>query len=158
MRTILALLRKDFLLFFRDRTDFAVTFFVPVVLIYIFGLVFGVSRNSQGGGLGSSAQTRIRVAVVTYTNEPVITKIIEALNREKTFRVVMTEKNPAGADQPLTEEHVRVLMKENQFRFAVVFPIDAYSETALGVKLKFLTNPVNDIENGIVSGVLEKTV
>jgi len=159
MRSIFALLRKDFLLFVRDRTDFAVTFFVPVVLIVIFGFVFGVSRNGKGNnGLGSSNPSGISLAVVSQTNDPVVSKVVDALRREKTFKIVTTEKDANGHEQPLTEARVRTLIHENFFRFGLVFPPDASSETSFGFKIKFLTNPINDIETNIVSGVLQKTI
>src|SRR2546430_2377197 len=159
MRSIFTLLRKDFLLFVRDRTDFAVTFFVPVVLIVIFGFVFGVSRNGKGNnGLGSSSPSGIPLAVVSQTNDPLVSKVVDALRLEKTFKVITTEVDPAGQNQPLTEARVRALIHDNHFRFGLVFPPDAAAESSFGLKIKFLTNPINDIEANIVSGVLQKTL
>src|SRR5947199_160333 len=43
MRTILTLVGKDFANFRRNRAALVLTFLVPVVLIYIFGQVFGLN-------------------------------------------------------------------------------------------------------------------
>ena len=54
MRSILVLFRKDFILFRRDRGRVILTFLVPLAMIYLFGQVFGVNRESVAGNNGPS--------------------------------------------------------------------------------------------------------
>jgi len=151
MHLVLTLLRKDFLNFTKDRVAVGLTFLVPVVLIYIFGQVFGVARTSSG-------PVGIPLAVVNESPAPEVAKLIAALKKEAAFRVVETTAPDAnGAVEPLTEARVREEFKTNRYRFALVFPADATTQS-FGLRVKFLTNPRNDIETQTVTGLLQKTI
>jgi ABC-2 type transport system ATP-binding protein len=63
MRTILILVGNEIRRFLTDRAALSLTFLVPVVLIYIFGHVFGLAR-------GGVAPTGISLAVVSEANSP----------------------------------------------------------------------------------------
>jgi len=153
MRTILILIGGELLRFSKDKTAIALTFLVPVVLIYIFGQVFGVGR---AGGAGP---TGISLAIASETNAPVAATITAALQKEKAFKVITTEKDENGSERPLTETHVRELLRSGQIRFALIFPFDAQSEDQpFGLKLKFLHNPRNEIETQTVTGLVQKTI
>lgn len=151
MHLVLTLLRKDFLNFKKDRVAVGLTFLVPVVLIYIFGQVFGVNRRDTG-------PVGIPLAVVNQSRAPEIATLVAALKREKAFRVVETEPDASGQAQALTEAGVRAGFQSDRYRFALVFPADATSDARFGLRLKFLTNPRNDIETQTVTGLLQKTV
>ncbi len=148
MRTILILVGSELRRFLRDKTALALTFLVPVVLIYIFGHVFGVSGDGPAG---------IPLAVVSKTKAPVAAAITSALRKEKAFKVITTDEQTKGA-KPLTETQVRERMRAGSLRFALIFPPDAQSDARFGLKLKFLNNPRNEIETQTVRGLLEKTV
>nr|MBA3833978.1 hypothetical protein [Chthoniobacterales bacterium] len=148
MRTILILVGSELRRFLRDKTALALTFLVPVVLIYIFGHVFGVSGDGPAG---------IPLAVVSETKAPVAVAITSALRKEKAFKVITTDERTKGA-KPLTETQVRERMRAGSLRFALIFPPDAQSDARFGLKLKFLNNPRNEIETQTVRGLLEKTV
>ena len=151
MRIILTLLKKDFANFFRDKAAVSLTFIVPVALIYIFGLVFGLNRKDSG-------PVGIKLAVVNLSDAPGAAQLVAALKAEKSFRVV-TEF--AGADQvkrPLTEEDLRPLMRAGEFRFAMVIPRDVVPASGLGLRLKILSDPRNEIETQTVNGLLQKTI
>ena len=45
-----------------------------------------------------------------------------------------------------------------EFRFALVIPTDLVSHSGIGLKLKFFSNPRNDIETQTVNGMLQKTI
>lgn len=151
MRTILILIGNEFRRFAKDRTAIALTFLVPVVLIYIFGNVFGVGRTNSG-------PSGIPFAVVSETNAPIAATITAALQKEKTFKVITTDKDSAGVEQPLTEAKVREQMRLGGLRFALIFPPDTQSDSLFGLKLKFLHNPRNEIESQTVTGLLQKTI
>ena len=58
MRTILVLLGKDFAMLRRNRAALMLSFIVPMLIIYIVGLVFGLGRT---GGLLALPFTMVRV-------------------------------------------------------------------------------------------------
>lgn len=150
MHLILTLLRKDLLNFGKDRVAVGLTFLVPVVLIYLFGQVFGVARTSSG-------PVGIPLAIVNESAAPEIATLVAALKREAAFRIVEDAPDAAGARVALTEERVRADFKANEYRFALVFPADA-TERGVALRIKFLTNPRNDIETQTVTGLLQKTI
>ncbi len=153
MHPILALLRKDFLNFRRNRAAVSLTFAVPFAMIYLFGQIFGVNRKDSG-------PTGIPVAVVNASTNPAATKLVDVLKREKSFRVITDFTLPDQSTRPLTEADLRPLMQRPgaDFRFAVVIPADLIRENALGLHLKFLSNPRNEIETQTVNGILQKTI
>ncbi len=148
MRTILILVGSEFRRFSRDRAGLSLTFLVPVVLIYIFGHVFGVSGEGPSG---------IPLAIVSQTNAPVVQAVTAALRQEKSFRVITTDER-AKAAQPLTEAEVRKRMHAGSLRFALIFPPDAESDASFGLKVKFLNNPRNEIETQMARGLIEKAI
>ena len=150
MRTILILLGNELRRFLHDKTALSLTFLIPVVLIYIFGHVFGVND-------GGSGPTGIPIAVVSETNAPVAATITKALGKEKAFKVLTTER-VGEKEEPLTEARVRAQMKEGSLRFALIFPSDTQSDASFGLKLKFLSNPRNEIETQTVTGLVQKTI
>lgn len=152
MRTVLILIGSELRRFANDKTAIALTFLVPVVLIYIFGNVFGVGRT------GGAGPTGIPLAIVTQTDAPVSAAITAALQEEKAFKVVTTQKDANGAEQPLTETQLREMMRTGSLRFALIFPEDVQSDQLFGLKLKFLSNPRNEIETQTVTGLVQKTI
>ncbi len=148
MRTILILLEGEIRRFLRDKSGLSFTFLVPMVLIYIFGHVFGVSGEGPTG---------IPLAVVSETNAPVAATITAALQKETALRVITTDTQ-AKEPKPLTEAQVRERLRAGSLRFALIFPPDTESDDRFGVRLRFLENPRNEIETQTVRGLLEKTI
>ncbi len=151
MRIIFTLLRKDFAQLVRNKAALALTFIIPIVLIVLFGYIFGVNRTNTG-------PSGIPLAVVNESNNPAAGKLLAALQAEKAFRVRTDFVNPNNSTRPLTEADLRPLMRANEFRFALVIPRDLVSESELGLHLKILSNPRNDIETQTVNGILQKTI
>jgi ABC-2 type transport system permease protein len=151
MKIILTLLRKDFANFSRDRVAFSLTFVVPIALIYIFGHVFGLNRKPESPG-------GIRVAVVNQSDVPAAQKLVAALQAEKAFRVITKVVPPGQTERLLTEADLRPMMKKDSFRFAVIIPADIIREDQMGIRLKVLSNPRNEIETQTVNGLLQKTI
>lgn len=151
MRSILVLLRKDFALLARNRAALSLTFIVPFVLIALFGYVFGLYGKPAG-------PSGIPLAVVDESGNPAAQRLVDALRREKAFLVITDRVLPDKSRRPLTEADLRPLMHDNEFRFALVLPRDLVGETELGLHLKILSNPRNDIETQTVNGLLQKTI
>ncbi len=152
MRTVLTLLRKDIRLFLRNKVAFGLTYIVPLVLVYIFGHVFGVNGSGGGGPNG------ISIAVVNQSDAPVADSIISALQAESAFKVLTRSVADDGTETPLTETRVREMIDNNQLRFALVFPPDTVSDDRFGLRLIFLNNPRNEIETQTVTGLLQKVI
>jgi ABC-2 type transport system permease protein len=151
MSQILILLRKSLLSFWRNKAAVCITFLVPIVLIYLFGHVFGLFGHN-------SAPAGISIAVVNLSPEPAAQKLIDALKTEKTFAVITTYDLGKGATRPLTEADVRAGLHDNWYRYALILPADLLPDNGFGVHLRFLFNPRNDIESQMVNGLLQKTV
>jgi len=152
MTPVLVLLKKSLLLFFRRRSAVVITFLVPIVLIALFGHVFGLYNNTEPGPTG------IPLAIVNLSTEPAATDLIDALKQEKAFHVITTQAGPAGSGRPLTETAVRAGLHDNQYRFALIIPADLISDGSFGIHLKFLSDPRNEIETQTVNGILQKTI
>ena len=152
MTPIFVLLKKGVLLFSRNRAAVMITFLVPVILIALFGFVFGLYKNIDSGPGG------ITLAVVNLSTEPAATDMIEALKLEKTFHVVTETSNADGTKRPLTEDDVRTALHNNWYRFALILPADLISDDSFGIHLKFLSDPRNEIETQTVNGMLQKTI
>ena len=151
MRIILTLLGKDFANLRRNRSALVLTFVVPMVIIYVVGLVFGLGRSDSG-------PSGIPFAVVNQSDNPAAQKLVAALQAEKSFRVITEFVNPDKTSRPLTEADLRPLIRDRRFSFALVIPADLLSETRFGLHLKILSDPRNDIENQTVNGLLQKTI
>lgn len=151
MRIILTLLRKDFANFFRDKAAVSLTFLVPIALIYIFGQVFGLTRKDSG-------PTGVRLAVVNQSDNPAAQKLVDALKAEKSFRVLTQYVNRDKSERPLTENDLRPMIRDREFRFAVIIPRDVIPASGFGLHLKILSDPRNEIETQTVNGLLQKTI
>lgn len=153
MSSILTLLRKDLLGFRRNKAAVSLTFLVPFAMIYLFGQIFGVNRKDSG-------PSGIPVAVVNASTNPAAARLVEALKAEKSFRILTEFTLPDKTRRPLTEADLRPMMQAPgaAFRFAVVIPADLISDATFGLRLKFLSNPRNDVETQTVNGLLQKTI
>lgn len=151
MNIILTLLRKDFARIRRDKAALSLTFIVPFALMYVFGQIFGASGNNSG-------PAGIPLAVVNASENPAAVRLVDALKAEKAFAVITRYVNSDKTERPLTEADLKPMMRDNQFRFAVVLPADLTSDNRIGLHLKILSNPRNDIETQMVSGILQKTI
>ena len=129
----------------------SLTFIVPLVLIYIFGNVFGVNSKESG-------PKGIPLAVVNQTDAPAPAAIISALQKEPAFKVITSHKDASGVERVLTKPEVREMMRAGDIRFALIFPADATSDSNVALKMKFLRNARNEIETETVTGLLQKTI
>ncbi|MBK9991483.1 MAG: ABC transporter permease [Verrucomicrobia bacterium] len=152
MNPIFVLFKKGVLLFTRNKAAVIITFLVPIILIALFGFVFGLYKNVDSGPGG------IPLAIVNLSTEPAATDLIAALKLEKSFRIIAETKNADGSMRPLTEADVRAAIHNNHYRFALILPADLVSDDALGIHLKFLSDPRNEIETQMVNGLLQKTI
>lgn len=149
MRAILALISKDFRIFWNDRVSVALTFLVPMALITIFGLVFG----------GSSSPSGIRILVVDEARNETSQQLIEILEAEGSFRISTRRRMEDGSLVPLDRAYAASLLETDAgtFRYVLILPGNLLAES-FGLNLELLYNPQNAIENSIVQGILQKTL
>jgi ABC-2 type transport system permease protein len=152
MNPIFVLLKKGVLLFTRNKAAVIITFLVPIILIALFGFVFGLYKNVDSGPGG------IPLAVVNLSSAPAAVELVNALKLEKTFYVITETKSVDGSTRPLTEADVRAALHDNKYRFALIMPVDMISDNDFGIHLKFLSDPRNEIETQTVNGLLQKTI
>jgi ABC-2 type transport system permease protein len=150
MNSVAILLYKAFARILRNRTALVLTVTVPVAMIYIFGWVFGLYR--QGGPSG------IPLAVINESDHPAAQALVDALKAEKAFRVVTEFVNANQSTRPLIEADVRPMIRNRDLHFALVIPPDVILAGGLGLHLRILANPVNEIETQLVTGLLQKTI
>lgn len=151
MSQILILLRKSLITFRRAKAALVITFVVPITLIYLFGHVFGLYRKDAG-------PNGISIAVVNNSTESAARQLVEALQAEKAFHVITGTTAADGKTRALTEDDVRTALRDNAYHFALILPPDLLSEKRLGLHLKFLSNPRNEIEAQTVTGILQKVI
>ncbi len=151
MHPVLPLLRKEFASFTRHRSAIVITFLVPVILIYLFGFVFGLNKKESG-------PTGIPLVVINQSAAPEAKVLVDALRAEKTFQVITENAYAKGGARPATEEDARAWLRDNHQRFVVILPPDFSSDERLGLRLIYLNNPRNEIESMTVNGMLQKTV
>ncbi|MCH6255567.1 ABC transporter permease [Puniceicoccaceae bacterium K14] len=152
MKHILILLKKDISLFLKDKVSIVLTFIIPSILIFIVGNIFGDAGKNSGPNSG------IRIAILDHVDSTASQRLIESLKAEKGLRLVLDAPGPESTRIPLTEERIRSDIENNKYRFALIIPEDATSQLRLGIRVKILDNPVNQIEHQIVQGLLQKTL
>jgi len=148
LKTVIALIRKEFILFRKDKVAVSLTFLVPAVLIFIFGSVFGGTGNISG----------IRLAFINESNARIAMKLEKTLDTTKTFFLMKKYKDEHGNEKRFDTNSVKEFVKKGSASAALVIPADAYTDTSLGLKLKYYYDPKNEIETQLIQGMLQKIV
>lgn len=151
MSTILTLLGKDFANLRRNRGALILSLLVPMLLIYIMGMVFGINRKDAG-------PSNIPLAVVNESTDPAAMKIVDALRNEKSFHVITEFTNPDKSTRPLTQDDVRTMIHEHDLNYGVIIPADLVSDERIGMHLNILFDPRNDMETRMVDGLLQQVL
>lgn len=149
MKTVLRLFAKDYTLFFRDKVALSLTFIVPIVLIYIFGQVFG----NAGSGV-----EHLKLGFINNSEAPVAKKLEKILDTTKTFSLVKTYKNEKGEQVKYDTNIIKNHIKTGKFSSALVIPADAYTDTSTSLKLKYYYDPKNEFEMNLIDGMLQQTI
>ena len=134
MTALLALVRKDLLLFVGDRRALLLNLIMPIVLGAFFGYLFG--------GSGASNTSKIEIAVVSQDNNNGISqKIVAGLKADTSLTVV---------ELPLEDATARVL--KGKLNAAIVIPA-GFGEAA-GAARDEVASPRSDrcTKGGLVQG------
>lgn len=149
MKTILKLIKKEYVLFWNDKVAVALTFIVPAALIYLFGSIFG------GGGVSPKG---IDIAFLNNSNSKIGKKIESTLDTTKTFNVIKTYEDEEGKKEKFDTVSIKDFVRRGNATAALVVPADAYNDSTFGLKLKFYYDPKNEMEMQIVQGLLQQTI
>ena len=142
--------KKDLIRFMNDKTAMMLTFIVPIVLIIIFGNIFGGNNTSRG---------KAHVIFVNKSNSE-IAKLIEAkldsssnIQLIKKYRVEKTDSILS-----FTEAKAMEYVRTGKHAAAVVFPSDFLLDTSATMNIKFYYDPRNEIESSIIQGGIQQTI
>jgi ABC-2 type transport system permease protein len=125
------------------------TFIIPILLMFIWGLVFG--------NMGSGSE-RLHLAFLNCSEAAVAKKIEKVLDSTKTFILIKSFEDENGHYIKFDTSSVQDYVKKGRVSAALVIPVDAYTDTTVGLKLKFYYDPKNDMEMQIIQGVLQQTI
>jgi ABC-2 type transport system permease protein len=150
IRLASALAAKDLRLFFRDRVGMALGFLLPIVLISVFGAVFGSMGGDDDGGLPKQT---IRVADADRTDAS--RKFIEAL-RHSPLADVVTESD----GKPFTRDALVEAVKKGRAPLALVIEpgFEARVDQDGTPALEMLRDPAKEMEFRIASQALMPAV
>jgi ABC-type Na+ efflux pump permease subunit len=149
LKTVLTLFRGSYLIFLKDRGGVMLTFIVPLVLMGIFGSIFGDS--------GSSAQG-IPVAFLNQSTSKIGERIEATLDTMKTFSIVTSYKDSHGIEKQFDTTSIKEYVRNGKATAAVVLPPDAYTDTSTALIVKFYYDPKNEIEMQIVQGLVQQAI
>jgi linearmycin/streptolysin S transport system permease protein len=144
---LLAMIRKDLLLFFSDRRSVIVSFVVPIAIASFFGSIFsGPSNNSE--------PARIAVAIIDQDDSAVSKGIVSGAQADRNLKVTM----PA-------EDEAREAVKRGRTAVAIIIPKgfgDASGKAFFGngekPPLTVLYDPSYSVEVAMVRGILTQHV
>jgi ABC-2 type transport system permease protein len=149
LKQVLSLIAKDYKLFWVDRRAVSFTFIIPMVLIFIWGLVFG------NAGRGDA---RLRLAFVNNSTAPIAKKLESVLDTTKSFRLIKSYTDDKGHQITFDTNSVKDYVRKGNVSAALVIPVDAYTDTAFGLKLKFYYDPKDQMEMQMIQGLLTQTI
>ncbi len=149
MKTVLQLIRKDYVLFWHDKPAVSLTFIVPIFLIYLFGSIFsGVSNGPTG----------IDIAFMNNSDAKIAKKLESVLDTTKAFNLVRQFRDDNGRMVPFDTNSIKDYVRKGSAVAALVIPVDAFTDTSMGLKLKFYYDPKNDMEMQMIEGILTQRV
>jgi ABC-2 type transport system permease protein len=147
IRRILILVKKDFRIFLADPVAIGLGFVVPLVMILIFGLVFGGS----GGGM-----EEMMVLGVNEDEGPAGQRLLRALDGLDEIQIVDTLKSDTVALDSARARH-RVASGHNSV--ALIVPRDFSAGLKKGeIRLSLLEDPKDKLTAGVVAGLLQQQV
>ncbi|RPI02933.1 MAG: ABC transporter permease [Ignavibacteriae bacterium] len=149
MKQIYRLFKSSYRIFWNDKVSVALTFIVPLVLMSIFGAVFGGSGSGPQG---------IRLAVLNQSNAPVAKRIESSLDTLKTFRIIKSFQTDSGKTVMFDTLSIQDYVRSGKAAAALVLPPDTYADTSVGLYVKFYYDPKNDMEMQTVKGFIQQVV
>lgn len=148
IRRILILVGKDFRIFLADPVAIGLGFIVPMVMILVFGLVFG--------GAYSSGISEFVVLAVNEDNGPAGRRLLRSLDDLDEINIVEQLRNDS---LKLDSAKARTRIASGKNSVALIVPSDFSEGLKAGeVRLTLLEDPMNKIAAGVISGLLQRQV
>ena len=148
IRRVLVLLRKDFWIFVSDPVAIGLGFIVPMVMILVFGLVFG--KSGRGGA------SEFTVLAVNEDQGSAGRRLLRALDNLDEIRIVERLK---GDSLALDSVKARGRVERGRNSVALIVPADFSEGLKAGkVRLALLEDPSDPVTAGVVSGLLQRQV
>ncbi|MCX6174241.1 MAG: ABC transporter permease [Ignavibacteriales bacterium] len=150
MKNIYHLVIKDIIRFLNDKRAVILTFIVPIILIIIFGNIFGGSGGVRG---------KADLILVNESNS-IVAKLLEAkLDSSKSLQTVKRYKAENGKDTlKFDEKTAKEWVRTGKISAAVIMPKDFFTDTSSAIKIKFYYDPKNEIESNIIQGNMQQTI
>jgi len=150
LKNIVRLVIKDIMRFINDKPAMVLTFIVPILLIIIFGNIFGGS----GGPRGKS-----NLILVNESNS-IVARLIEAkLDSSKSLKPVKTYISENGSDTlKYNEEIAKEWVRTGKMPAAIIMDKNFFADTSSTLKFKFYYDPKNEIESNIIQGNVQQTI
>jgi ABC-2 type transport system permease protein len=149
LKQVYRLFKSSYRIFWNDRVSVALTFIVPVMLMSIFGAVFGGSGSGPQG---------IKLAVLNQSAAPVAKSIEASLDTVKAFRIIKSFNDDSGRVIVFDTLSIQDYVRSGKASAALVLPPDAYADTSLGLAVKFYYDPKNEMEMQVVRGLIQQIV
>lgn len=138
-----ALVKKDLILFFRDRRSLIMSFAAPILIASFFGFVLG--------DRGDKDRARLPIRIVNEDSAPVTARIVDKLKADASLQVTLNS----------SAEEARQAVQKGSAVAAVVFPA-GFGEQAGGAlfgagrqpSLPLLFDPSRSAEREMVKGIL----
>ncbi len=147
MKKIWYLARKDFAIFMTDPVAIGLTFIVPMVMIVVFGYVFG--------GQGKEALTELRVLVVNNDTGIAGARFITSLDNLSELDLRTT----IGKDSvKLDSTRAADLVKKGDYSVALLIPSNFTDGVKDGeLRAQVLEDPRDPVTAGVLIGLMQKT-
>jgi len=149
LKTILKLITKEYRLFWSDPVAVSLTFIVPILLIMLWGSIFG---NADAG------PDHLRLVFLRQSDTPVAKRIEHVLDTSGTFLLIKTYKDDQGRPVPFDTNSVKEFIRKGNASAGLVIPPDAYTDTSIGIRMKFYYDPKNVMEMQMIHGLLQQTI
>ncbi|MFH1010237.1 MAG: hypothetical protein V1784_03265, partial [bacterium] len=148
IRRLLILVRKDFRSFLTDPVAIGLSLVVPMVMILVFGIVFG--------GMGGGGLHEFYVLAVNEDSGPAGRRLLDAL--DKLDEIVIVERL-RGDTLALDSARARQRVAAGKNSVALIVPSDFSEGLKAGeVRLTLLEDPKEKVAAGVVSGLLQREV
>jgi ABC-2 type transport system permease protein len=149
LNTVFRLIAKEYRIFWSDRVAVSLTFIVPMLLIMLWGSIFG---NADSG------PDHLRLVFLNQSDSPVARRIERVLDTSRTFQLIKSYKDDQGRDVPFDTTSAKDFIRRGNASAGLIIPRDAYTDTSIGLRMKFYYDPRNEMEMRMIHGLLQQTV
>ena len=126
------------------------TFIVPMVLIIIFGSIFGNGNDSMG---------RMNLILINESNTPFSKLIVSKLESSKGLHLWKKHQSENSKDSvKFDEKTAREWVMNGKISAALIIPADNFTDTSKAIKFKFFFDPKNNIESSIIQSNIKQVL